>query len=93
MHSNETCSKIDKHLSDTIHVKTGLKQGDALLTLLFNFALESVIRRVHTNQESLKLHDAHQLLIYADDVNILDGSIHTISKSTEALVVVSKKIG
>ena len=29
------------------------------------------------NQEDLKLNGIHQLLIYADDVNILDGSVHT----------------
>jgi len=28
----------------------------------------------------LKLNDAHQLLVYADDVNILGGSVHTIKK-------------
>jgi hypothetical protein len=33
------------------------------------------------------------LLIYTDDVNVLDGSKHTIKKDTEALVVTSKEIG
>jgi len=33
----------------------------------------------------------HQLLIYADDVNILRGSIHTTKKNAEALVVASKE--
>ena len=41
----------------------------------------------------MKLKDAHQLLVYADDVNILGWSIHTIKKNTEALVVASKEIG
>jgi len=30
-------------------------------------------------------------LVYADDVNILGGSVHTIEKNTEALVVASKE--
>jgi len=32
-------------------------------------------------------------LVYADDVNILGGSVHTIKKNTDALVVASKENG
>jgi hypothetical protein len=32
------------------------------------------------NQDGFKLSGMHQLLVYADDVNILDGSIRTIQK-------------
>jgi hypothetical protein len=37
---NETCSRVwvGKHLSDRFPIKNGLKQGDALSSLLFNFA-------------------------------------------------------
>jgi hypothetical protein len=35
----------------------------------------------------------HQLLVYGDVIDIVGGSIHTIKKSTEALVVASKEIG
>ena len=41
----------------------------------------------------MKLNSTHQLLFYADEVNILGGSIQTIKKSTEALVVTNKKNG
>ena len=49
----------------------GLKQEDALSPKLFNFALEYTIRRVQANQDDLKLNSTHQLLAYADDVNIM----------------------
>jgi hypothetical protein len=41
----------------------------------------------------LKLHVTHQLLVYADEVNILDRSIQIIKESTDALVVNNKENG
>jgi hypothetical protein len=52
----------------------------------------NAIRRFQVNQDGLKLNCIHQLLIYADNVNILSGRVHTIKKNTEAFVVASKKI-
>ena len=55
--------------------------------------MEYAIRRVQVNQDGLKLNGTHQLLAYADDVNILGGSIHTIKKNAEALVAATKETG
>jgi len=40
----------------------------------------------------LELNGKHQLLVCADDVNILGGSVHTIKESAEAVMVASKEI-
>jgi len=77
--------RVGKHLSDMFPVKNGLKQRKAVTPLLFNFAVEYAIRRIQVKQDGLKLNGTHQFLVYADGVNILGGSIHTIKKSTEAL--------
>jgi hypothetical protein len=45
------------------------------------------------NKDGLKLNDIHQLLVYADDVNILGGSIHTMKEHAEAFIVASKETG
>ena len=41
----------------------------------------------------MKLNGIHQLLVYADDVNILGGSRHTLKQNAEALVAAARKIG
>ena len=41
----------------------------------------------------MKLISTNQLLVYADDVNTLGGSVHTIKENKEALIVASKEIG
>ena len=74
-------------MSDMFPIRNGLKQGNALSPLLFNFALDYTIRRVQVNHDGLKLKGTHQLLVYDDDDNIMGGSIHTLEKNAEALVV------
>jgi hypothetical protein len=63
------------------------------LPLLFNFAFEYAIRKVQENKMGLKLNGTHQLLVYADHVNLEGDDIETTTKSTETLIDGSKEVG
>jgi hypothetical protein len=52
--------------------------------LLLKIALGHAIRRVQVIEDGLKLNGTQQLLVYADDVNVLfTVSVHTIKGNAE----------
>jgi hypothetical protein len=75
-------------LSDNISIQSVLKQRDALSPLLFNFALEYVIRKVQENQVRHV-----SCWVYAEDVNLLGDNIDTIKKNTETFIGAGKEVG
>jgi hypothetical protein len=79
---NETYNKVSigKHMSDSFPIQNGLKQADALSPLNFYFVLEYAIRKVQENHVGLKLNGTHQLLAYADDVNLPADNMDIIKK-------------
>jgi hypothetical protein len=74
---------IGKHLSDKFPIQNGLKQGDALSPLFFNFALVYAIRKIQGNEIGLQLNETHQLLIYGDDGNLLSDSVNTLNEYSQ----------
>jgi hypothetical protein len=70
---------VGKHLSDMFPTRNGLKQGDALSPMLFNFDLEYPITRVQVNQDGWKLNGTVHIglwfmlmmLIYWEEAYIL----------------------
>jgi hypothetical protein len=49
--------------------------------------------QVQDNQVGLKLNKTHQLLVYADDVNLLGDNMDTIKKNTHTFIDASKEVG
>ena len=62
-------------------------------SFIFNFALEYAIRRVQENRIGLELNRKHQLLVYADGVNMLGENLQTVRENVEIFIKASKDIG
>ena len=66
--------KIQNELSESFHIRNGLRQGDALACILFNVTLEKITREANINQRGNIFCKSVQILAYADDIGIISRS-------------------
>jgi hypothetical protein len=86
--NNTQCRvKVQNTFSERMKVKDGVRQGDALACLLFNIALEKVIRDAAVNIRGTIFYKSVQILAYADDIDIIG---RTQSAMTEAFTSLEK---
>lgn len=71
---------MGRHSSYMCPFQTGLKEGDALSSLLLRFVLEYAIRKVQEHQEELRFSTTCQLLDHAIEVNIVNIVAWSINK-------------
>ena len=62
-----------------------MKQGDALSPLLFNFTLEYAVRNIQETNLTLDMNGTHQVLAYADDVNLIGDDIRIIERNADEI--------
>ena len=70
-----------------------MQQGDPLSDLLFNLALEGVIRSSGINRQGTLNTKSHQCLAYANDVILMANSNKELSRITTNLIKEEAKIG
>jgi hypothetical protein len=86
--------RVDCTVSEEFEVMTGLKQGDALSPILFNIALEKVIRSVQSNKLGINIGKTTlDVLGFADDLNLVGENKEMIVRNTKTLIHEAKKIG
>lgn len=85
--------KVQGMLSECLEVKRGLRQGDVLSTLLFNVALEKVMRSVDSRRGGSIFSRTLQYLAYADDIAMIGRGQRFVSEGFSQMERESKKMG
>jgi sorting nexin-29 len=93
MTSTESQVRLQTELTDSIATEQGLKQGDGLAPLLFNLALEFILRRLSIDLEGTLEYKSTQILAYADDTAIISGSLSDAMEIYNELAIEAKEMG
>jgi sorting nexin-29 len=81
MENSQCHIKLQSELSKPLNTINGLRQGDSLACLLFNIALEKVIRDSGIQTRGTIFYKSIQILAYADDTDIIRRSESDIKKA------------
>jgi hypothetical protein len=88
-----SCVKIEGKLSGTFKSEIGLRQGDGISTMLFNIALEGVVRRAGVEKGGSIFTKSVQLLGFADDIDIIGRSVRAVKDAYIKLEKEANRIG
>jgi len=79
--------RVDNTMSTPFTVDTGMKQGDAMSPILFNQALEKVVRELQClrNSQVVNSDRGLRLLGFADDLDIIGNSLIDIANASKEL--------
>jgi len=87
--------RINSGYSPYITLKRGVRQGDPLSCLLFNFSIEPLAIKLRQQVKGLQVPglDLVKVMLYADDVNLFLGEGDSVQEISECLAEVSYAIG
>jgi hypothetical protein len=91
---NETYSKLRSPCGERV-VKFSSPKWSDIHRYFISSAFQLYFRayyKVKENQVGLKLDGIHQLLVYADNVNLLGDNIATVKKNTESLIDANREV-
>jgi hypothetical protein len=93
MNSTKYQIRVDNVLFEEFQVVAGLKQGDALSTLLFNIALDKFVRNIQRNNYGIDFGtNKIGILGFADDL-IIGDDVESVMQCTTVLINEAKTIG
>jgi endonuclease/exonuclease/phosphatase family metal-dependent hydrolase len=85
--------KIEKDKSRPFAVNNGLRQGDSLACLLFNIALEKVIREAEVETRNTIFVHSTQILAFADDIDLVSRSLPNLKENFIKLEKAAENMG
>lgn len=85
--------KIQNNISESLEVRNGLRQGDALACLLFNICLEKAVRDANINTRGTIITKSIQLLAYADDIDIVARTLPEMTRAYTELAGAANSYG